>query len=58
MRTDKKPQVVHAVSSIKVPEKSSLESAGDSISNKAEIILNKEDNRFYVHDGTEWIPLS
>lgn len=51
------PQTLRAVSSLKVPGKTNLDTAGNSIANTGEIILNKQDNKLYGHNGEEWVEL-
>lgn len=57
IRDELRKQSVRAGESLKTPEKTSLDTAGDSIANKSEVILNNEDGQFYGHNGKEWIPL-
>lgn len=57
-RTTMNPHEMKAVIKLKAAEKSSVLTAGNSIANKADIILNNEDGEFYGHDGTQWKCLS
>lgn len=57
-RTTKNVQILDTHDKIRVPKKTSLTNAGDSVNNTKEIVLNTEDNIFYGHDGSSWVSFS
>lgn len=56
--TENPKQHIQAISTLKIPEKSSLATAGNSVANKGDLIFDEETGKFYGHNGVEWTQLT
>ena len=58
VRKERDLQLVTARRKLRVPQKRNLKTAGNTVANTSEIILNNTDGNFYGHNGIQWSLLS